>query len=129
MARRNENDTKKNADPVAETPKQEETQPVVAAPEQPQVEPAATADQPAQEAPKPELPIDSIRNQPTDEELAARRASRKPAKETYVQVRTTSGGDMWDPQAGSWITGQRGLALQTEWLDRQIAAKKIETME
>lgn len=71
----------------------------------------------------------SIRNQPSDEELAARKAESKPANEKHVKAQTASGGDMWDPDAGQWIYGRPTLAVDTDWLKRQTKAKKIKILE
>lgn len=65
----------------------------------------------------------SIKEQPTDAEVASNRKKGVTKKE--VKVKTASGGRMWDPMAGVWITGKPSLSVETEWLKIQVKAKKI----
>lgn len=65
----------------------------------------------------------SIKEQPTDAEVVANRKKGVTKKE--VKVKTASGGRMWDPMAGEWITGKPGLTVETDWLKIQVKAKKI----
>lgn len=72
-----------------------------------------------------QLDARSIRQQPSDEELAERKAQTKGKQQKHVKVQTVSGGDMWDPDGSQWIEGRPTLAEHTDWLDRQAKAKKI----
>ena len=72
---------------------------------------------------------DSIRAQPSDADLAAKREATKPEKPSRVEVMTTHGSDMWDPDSSRWIEGQACLVPMTDWLKRQIEAKKIKLAE
>lgn len=70
-----------------------------------------------------------VRKQPSDEELAKKRQREKTEKQKELKVRTASGGDMWDPEAGNWIEGKPTLTVDNAWIRRQIAAKKIILIE
>lgn len=84
-------------------------------------------------AKKPTAPVQSqantIRNQPTDAELAAKKEAAKEEKPVRVEVQTTHGVDMWDPDSSRWIEGRPTLVPMTDWLKRQITAKKIKASE
>lgn len=71
----------------------------------------------------------SIRNQPTDEQIAELRKETLEKSVQEVKVKTVSGGDMWDPDVGAWIGGRPTLAMKTPWLERQVKAGKVTVLD
>lgn len=71
----------------------------------------------------------SIRDQPTAAQIAEARAGAKAKKKERINVKTVSGGSMWDPDEGQWIEGTSTRAVSTGWIARQIKAKKLTEAE
>ncbi len=86
-------------------------------------------------AAEPKTPVEttsaaqSIRDQPSDLQIAEAKAASKAKKKEYVNVKTVSGGSMWDPEEGQWIEGTPTRAVSTGWIERQVAAKKLTPAE